>query len=257
MEEFNTIKGNSDAQITEKKSKFIANIFYIENVEEAEEKIKQIRKKYYDAKHNCIAYRVIEDGKIIEKSSDDGEPSGTAGAPILSILQKNNLCNIVVIVTRYFGGILLGTGGLVSCYSTATINAISNSEKIVKCQGIEAEVEIEYNNLELFKYYCKNEEIRIIDIEYLDKIICKIQIENSKSEKMLQDIEEKRINIISIKMFDKKYIDKCIRKWYLYKNWKNFPVFILPKFGKTCIIHIVKNTNFVIGGKKWEKKSQY
>ena len=107
---------------------------------------------------------------------------------------------------------MLGTGGLVSCYSTATINAISNSEKIVKCQGIEAEVEIEYNNLELFKYYCKNEEIRIIDIEYLDKIICKIQIENSKIKKMLQDIEEKRINIISIKMFDKKYIDKCIRK---------------------------------------------
>lgn len=212
MEEFITIKGNSNSQLIEKKSKFIANMFYIESVEEAEERIKQIKKKYYDAKHNCVAYRVIDNEKVIEKSSDDGEPSGTAGAPILSILQKNNLCNIVVIVTRYFGGILLGTGGLVSCYSNVTINAISNSEKIVKCQGIEAELELEYNNLELFKYYCKNQEIRIINIEYFDKIICKIQIENSKSAKMLQDIEEKRINIIRINMFDKKYIDKCIRK---------------------------------------------
>lgn len=212
MEEFVTIKDSSSAEIIEKKSKFIANIFYIEKVEEAEEKIKQIKKKYYDAKHNCIAYRVMENERIIEKSSDDGEPSGTAGAPMLSILQKNNLCNIVVIVTRYFGGILLGTGGLVSCYSNATINAISNSEKIIKCQGIEAEVELEYNNLEIFKYYCKNEDIKIINIEYFDKIICKIQIELNKRDKMLQDIEEKRINIISINIFDKKYIDKCIRK---------------------------------------------
>lgn len=212
MEEFITIKESSSAEIIEKKSKFIANIYYVEKLEEAEEKIKQIKKKYYDAKHNCIAYRVIEDGKLIEKSSDDGEPSGTAGAPMLSILHKNNLCDVVVIVTRYFGGILLGTGGLVSCYSEATLKAISNSEKITKCLGVEAKVELEYNNLEIFKYYCKNEDIQITDIEYFDKIICKIQIEISKSEKMLRDIEEKRINIISINLFDKKYIDKCIRK---------------------------------------------
>ncbi|MCI8654888.1 MAG: YigZ family protein [Clostridia bacterium] len=212
MEEFITIKNSSTSEIIEKKSKFIANIFYIENVEEAEEKIKQIKKIYHDAKHNCIAYRVIENERLIEKSSDDGEPSGTAGAPMLSILQKNNLCNIVVIVTRYFGGILLGTGGLVSCYSSVTIDAISNAEKIIKCQGIELDVELEYNNLEIFKYYCKNEDIEIIDIKYLDKIICKIQIEFSKRTKMLQDIEEKRINIIRISMFDKKYINRCIRK---------------------------------------------
>lgn len=212
MKEFITIKGNSVAEITEKKSKFIANIFYVENVKDAEERIKEIKKKYYDAKHNCIAYRIVDDEKIIEKSSDDGEPSGTAGAPILSILQKNNLCNVVVIVTRYFGGILLGTGGLVSCYSEATINAIEKSEKIEKCEGIEADIELEYSNLEIFKYYCKNQNINIINIEYFDKIVCKIQIEISKKSKMLQDIEEKRINIIHIKFLDKKLIDKCIRK---------------------------------------------
>lgn len=212
MEEFITIKECSTAEVIEKKSKFIANIFYVENVEEAEDKIKQIKKIYHDAKHNCIAYRVSENGKIVEKSSDDGEPSGTAGAPMLSILQKNNLCNVVTIVTRYFGGILLGTGGLVSCYSEATIKAISKAEKIIKCEGIEVEVELEYNNLEIFKYYCKNEDIEIINIEYLDKIICKIEIKNSKIAKMLRDIEEKRINIIINKILDKKYINKCKKK---------------------------------------------
>ena len=86
--------------------------------------IKEIRKKYYDAKHNCIAYRIIENGRIVEKASDDGEPSGTAGAPMLNILQKNNLANVLIIVTRYFGGILLGTGGLVRAYSARFIRNI-------------------------------------------------------------------------------------------------------------------------------------
>ena len=111
MNEFFTIKQEVSAEISEKKSKFIANIIPVENKEEAEAVIQKIKKMYHDARHNCSAYRVIEGNLVIEKSSDDGEPSGTAGAPMLSILQKNNLCNVVIIVTRYFGGILLGTGG--------------------------------------------------------------------------------------------------------------------------------------------------
>ena len=95
MREFITIAESVQSEITEKKSKFIANLFYVENSEEAEKIIKEIKRKYFDARHNCIAYRVIEDGNIIEKSSDDGEPSGTAGAPMLNILQKNNLANII------------------------------------------------------------------------------------------------------------------------------------------------------------------
>ena len=136
MSEFITILKDETAEIVEKKSKFIANISYVENVEEAEAKIKDIKKKYYDAKHNCIAYRVIENGRIVEKASDDGEPSGTAGGPMLNILQKNNLCNLVVVVTRYFGGILLGTGGLVRAYSDATQKAIEKSVKVSKVDGI-------------------------------------------------------------------------------------------------------------------------
>ena len=212
MEEFNTIAENIQitAEVVEKKSKFIANIFYIKNVAEAEETIKKIKKKYYDAKHNCIAYRVLEEEKTIERSSDDGEPSGTAGAPMLSILQKNNLCNILVVVTRYFGGILLGTGGLVSCYSKATLDALDKAPKVLKCIGLEAQVELDYPNLEIFKYYCKNEQINISSIEYLDKIICKIEAENSKIDKLMQDISQKNIIVKKIVILNKKYISKSV-----------------------------------------------
>ncbi len=212
MEEFYTISENISvtAEVVEKKSKFIANIFYINSDLEAEQIIKKVKKKYYDAKHNCIAYRVMQDEKLIERSSDDGEPSGTAGAPMLSILQKNNLCNILVVVTRYFGGILLGTGGLVSCYSKVTIDALNSAEKVIKCLGIEAEVSLDYTNLEIFKYYCRNEQINITSIEYLDKIICKIETANSKIDKFMQDIKQKNIIVNEIKVLNKKYISKSI-----------------------------------------------
>ena len=212
MEEFKTVIENTQtiAEIVEKKSKFIANVFYVDSIQEAEEKIKQIKKKYYDAKHNCIAYRVIEDERLVERSSDDGEPSGTAGAPMLSILQKNDLCNILVVVTRYFGGILLGTGGLVSCYSQATLDALEKAPKITKCVGQEAKVEIDYPNLEIFKYYCKNQQITITNVEYLDKIICKIEAESGIIDKLVQDISLKNIIVKEFSILNKKYISKSI-----------------------------------------------
>lgn len=124
---YNSIKENSTFELVEKKSKFIGQAFIVENVEEAEEIIKTTKKKYYDARHNCYAYRILKKDEIIQKFSDDGEPSSTAGAPILNILEKNNLVNVLVIVTRYFGGILLGTGGLVKAYSESALNVINKS----------------------------------------------------------------------------------------------------------------------------------
>lgn len=210
MESFITIAENCEAEITEKKSRFIANIFYITTQQEAEKIIKETKAKYYDARHNCIAYRVIENNNIIEKSSDDGEPSGTAGAPMLNILQKNNLCNVLVIVTRYFGGILLGTGGLVRAYSDAIMQAIEKSVKVCKCQGTEMQIELEYSELEKFKYYCKNNNININNIQYLDVIICNIEIEVVAMEQLLQDVDKKSININKIKVLENKYINKSI-----------------------------------------------
>lgn len=104
---FKTIEENVSCEIVEKKSRFIADIFYVENRQEAENKIKDVKKKYYDAKHHCFAYSVFEENGRLDRFSDDGEPSGTAGSPMLNILTSNNLCNVVAVVTRYFGGVLL------------------------------------------------------------------------------------------------------------------------------------------------------
>lgn len=107
---FYTIKNEISDELVEKKSKFIADLFIAKNQEEAEAKIKEIKKRYYDAKHHCFAYITFDkEGKKMERCSDDGEPSGTAGAPMLELLRGKSLCNVGVVVTRYFGGILLGT----------------------------------------------------------------------------------------------------------------------------------------------------
>ena len=210
MGNFISIKENVQTEIVVKKSKFICNLIKVESQEEAEEHIKKIKKKYYDARHNCVAYRVIEDEQVVEKSSDDGEPSGTAGGPILNILQKNNLGNILVVVTRYFGGILLGTGGLVRAYSDATLDAIDAAEKVEICVGIEAEIELDYNNLESFKYYCKKNNIYIKDYDYSEKIICKIQLEEGNKERLEDDFKTKKVNLINLKFLSKKLINKSI-----------------------------------------------
>lgn len=210
IKSFFTIQNNVQAEIVEKKSKFIANLFYIESIEEAEEIIKKTKKRYFDARHNCIAYRVIENNQILERFSDDGEPSGTAGAPMLNILQKNEYVNILIIVTRYFGGILLGTGGLVRAYSDSLLLAIEKSIKIQKKLGAQLEVKLEYSELENFKYYCKNNDINIIDTQYSEFIVCKIELEDVKKQKLLRDFEVKNIKLNNIKELSKKFITKSI-----------------------------------------------
>ena len=177
---FKTIKENVSAEIVEKKSKFIANIFYVETREEAENIIKDINKKYHDARHNCYAYRIYNESGIIEKSSDDGEPSGTAGAPMITILSKNNLANVLVIVTRYFGGILLGTGGLVKAYSLATTLALENANVIEKNIAELYKIEIDYTDLNKFKYFANKNNIKILKEEYLINVELQVALLNEK-----------------------------------------------------------------------------
>lgn len=205
MEGFKTIIQDSTAEIEEKKSRFIADVFYIENISEAEEKIKSIKKKYFDARHHCYAYRIIENDGIKEKQSDDGEPSGTAGAPMLNILQKNGLINVLVIVTRYFGGTLLGTGGLVRAYSDATLKAIDEAGIGVQKFGYELEIIIEYKELEKFKYYCKKHNINISQIVYENNIICIVELTNEEKEELLKN-EQKDVQILKYTVLEEKYI---------------------------------------------------
>ena len=210
MNEFITINENVQAEIVEKKSKFIANLFYVESVKEAENIIKETRKKYYDARHNCFAYRIMEENKVMEKFSDDGEPSGTAGAPMLNILQKNNLVNVLIIVTRYFGGILLGTGGLLRAYSDSLLSAIDNAKLLKMCLGDELQATVDYSEFENFKYYCKINEISIVDCKYLENIVCILNIETIKINKLLEDFATKKVNLKSLEKISKKNIYKSI-----------------------------------------------
>lgn len=200
---FKTIKDNVSTELVEKKSKFIANLFYVETKEEAEELIKAINKKYHDARHNCYAYRIATSDGIIERSSDDGEPSGTAGAPMLTILSKNNLANVLVVVTRYFGGILLGTGGLVKAYSGVCALGLEKAEIIEKDIADVYEMGIGYTDVNKFKHYAKNNDILILKEEYLTDIVLHIAIKN---ENVLNNFSENGINVKKMKFIEKRYV---------------------------------------------------
>lgn len=195
-----TIIEGKTAEVTEKKSRFIANIFHVENVTEADEKIKQINKKYYDAKHNCYAY--IVDG--IEKCSDDGEPSKTAGAPILDILKKNQFTNVLVIVTRYFGGILLGTGGLVRAYSEATKRVIENSDVVEIVSGERYIIEVSYENVNNVLYWCNKLNIKICENVYETSIKLTIESTKEDKEKLINNVEIENIKVVNSNIFIEK-----------------------------------------------------
>mgnify|MGYP001065036609 CR=1 FL=1 len=201
---FYTIKNECKAEITEKKSKFICNIFHVESVKDAEEKLNMIRKKYHDARHNCYVYKVFEEN--VFKASDDGEPSGTAGVPMLNIVNGRNLSNVLVVVTRYFGGILLGTGGLVRAYSLATTTALENANIVMQEMGLEAEFFVEYKELEELKYIMKNRNINIINLEYAEKIKVIVQGKEENVLKILNDKISDRITLKNSKILGKKFI---------------------------------------------------
>lgn len=213
--EFYTLEAPSIAEIIEKKSRFIANAYPINNKDEAESIINELKKRYFDARHNCYAYSLLNvDGGLIEKCSDDGEPSGTAGAPILNIIKKNNLNNILIVVTRYFGGILLGTGGLTRAYSETAHKAIEKGKIVKQEKGLEVLIEIEYMHNEKFRYYCGKNKINILDTQYGETIFYKIEINDEEyNNVILQSLENNEKTSFIIKkssVICRKFIKKEI-----------------------------------------------
>lgn len=204
---FKTINQNVSSEIIEKKSKFIANVYYVETVEEAEDKLKEVKKTYFDARHNCYAFSIYTKDGIINRFSDDGEPSGTAGAPMLNILNSKGLTNVLVIVTRYFGGILLGTGGLVRAYTGATQEALNKIIELKKDIGLETKIEVSYSDFEKFKYYLKQNEIKLLNSEYSENIVSIIEITEERLEKIKNDRNELNFKILSINILREKYIE--------------------------------------------------
>lgn len=205
---FKTINQNVSAEIVEKKSKFIANVFYVETQEEAEEKVKEIKKKYFDARHNCFAYSVFTKDGIVNRFSDDGEPSGTAGGPMLNILNGRELTNLVVVVTRYFGGILLGTGGLIRAYTGATQEALLKIQEVQKDLGLEVVLKTTYQDLEKLKYYLKQNSIDITNTEYSENVEVFVDITEEKYNKMLiaKDKYELNFELKDSEIIKEKYI---------------------------------------------------
>ena len=208
LKNIKTIEFDNCEELIEKKSRFIATLKYVENEEEAINKIKEIKKTYYDARHNCFAYRVIENGEIIQRSSDDGEPSGTAGAPMLNILEKNEIANVLIVVTRYFGGILLGTGGLVKAYSGSLQKAIQSNKLLEKEYGYEAEVIVEYDNLKKMDYFFRSNNIEIVNKEYLEKIRYIVDLSNEDYEIIKATFPENVFKNIKCKIIREKIISK-------------------------------------------------
>jgi uncharacterized YigZ family protein len=154
---------------------------------EAIEKINEIKKEFRDARHHVFAYRLANSN---ERFSDDGEPSGTAGVPILDILRGEKIENVLVVVTRYFGGILLGTGGLVKAYSTAAKEAILEVKKVEMRLCTEYKITIDYNYYDILNHYLRKNEIVIKNVDYSEKINVFVIVEKGKSEKVLKEIED-------------------------------------------------------------------
>lgn len=174
----------------EKKSKFICHLFNVTSADEVTEIIKAEKKKYYDAKHHCYAYVMGDEGSDI-KCSDDGEPSGTAGRPMLDILQKEGLTDILCVVTRYFGGTLLGTGGLVRAYSAALKDAIDKSAFKNETEAVIVKYKYGYNFDARISSYLRDKDIKVLDSEYSDAVEITIVLE----KEMYSAVDADLVNI--------------------------------------------------------------
>ena len=188
-EAYKTVYVGDTAEIVEKKSRFIANLEHVESEEEALAYIETIRKKYWDARHNCYAYSVGRNREYT-RCSDDGEPSGTAGRPMLDVILGEDIYNVAVVVTRYFGGVLLGTGGLVRAYSKAVQEGLSESLLIEKKKGISLKVTTDYTGIGKIQYIAGERQISILDSEYTDKVVLKLLVPNSETDAVQKAITE-------------------------------------------------------------------
>ena len=176
-------------ELVEKKSRFIATTEPVETEEEALAFIERTRKKYWDARHNCFAY-CIGDKNQLQRCSDDGEPSQTAGRPMLDVLLGAGIYNAAIVVTRYFGGVLLGTGGLVRAYSGAVQAGLAASTVIEKHHGISLQVTTDYTGIGKIQYIAGERSLPILDSEYTDKVVLKLLVPDDQVEEVKKAITE-------------------------------------------------------------------
>lgn len=187
--EYKTVYEGGEGEIVEKKSRFIAAVRPVSAEEEALAFIESVRKKNWNATHNCFAY-VIGERSELARCSDDGEPNGTAGKPMLDVLQGEELRNTAVVVTRYFGGTLLGTGGLVRAYAQAVKAGLASSVIITKIRGVKLRIGTDYTGLGKIQYILGQKGLRILDSEYADNVKLEVLVPENAVEAVRSDITE-------------------------------------------------------------------
>lgn len=176
-------------EFVEKKSRFIAHVFPISEEQEALSHIERLKKEYWDARHNCYAY-VIGERNELQRFSDDGEPQGTAGKPILEVLLGEEIHNCLVVVTRYFGGILLGTGGLVRAYQSSTKEGLTQSLITKKYHGKKISIQTDYNGLGKLQYIMGQMDIAMLDTIYTENVETILLVPMWQEDELLKKVTE-------------------------------------------------------------------
>ncbi|WP_368179653.1 YigZ family protein [Agathobacter rectalis] len=204
-------------EITEKKSRFIATVRPVESEDEAVSFINEMKKKYWDARHNCSAF-VIGKRQELTRCSDDGEPAGTAGRPMLDVLLKENIHNAAVVVTRYFGGVLLGTGGLVRAYQQATKAGLSASEIIEKKDGAVLFIRTDYTGIGRLQYLFVQEKITVMDTAYEADVLVKAVIPENDKKRIEKTIIEQTNGTAKLEWGDEVTFAEYDGEVLLFKN---------------------------------------
>ncbi|RHA05714.1 YigZ family protein [Agathobacter rectalis] len=204
-------------EITEKKSRFIATVRPVESENEAVSFINETKKKYWDARHNCSAF-VIGKRQELTRCSDDGEPAGTAGRPMLDVLLKENIHNAAVVVTRYFGGVLLGTGGLVRAYQQATKAGLSASEIIEKKEGAVLFIRTDYTGIGRLQYLLAQEKITVMDTAYEADVLVKAVIPENDKKRIEKTIIEQTNGTAKLEWGDEVTFAEYDGEVLLFKN---------------------------------------
>lgn len=199
-------KGGS-GEIIEKKSRFIATLAPVESEEEAAAFIESMKKKYWDARHNCSAF-VLGERAQITRCSDDGEPAGTAGKPMLEVLLGMEVRNAAVVVTRYFGGVLLGTGGLVRAYTQAVQAGLEACSVAVMHYGVELRLVTDYNGIGRIQYILGQRGLEIKEPEYTDIVTMKLIVPYEDCQGLCKELTEATAGRVKIEELEKKYFAK-------------------------------------------------
>lgn len=189
MKQMKIVYEGGEGELIEKKSRFIATVRPVESEEEALEFIAAMKKKYWNATHNCFAF-VVGENQELQRCGDDGEPQGTAGRPMLDVLLGEEIHNAAVVVTRYFGGTLLGTGGLVRAYSRSAQEGLRASKIIEKKAGALLRVRTDYNGIGKIQYLLGQRKLTITDSEYTDIVIVETLVPEDRVKELREAITE-------------------------------------------------------------------